>query len=199
METFSALLVICAGNSPVTGEFPTQRPVTRSFDVFFDLRLNKWLSKQSGGWWFETPSRSLWRHYNGKHAPLAYMGYVFQLWAKLSHITNMFQCASLIRWKEGNTIIYDSEDFFLPYCNGSCHFQYFRCSQQGKFGQDFDTFRCNQWQNVVKITFLFRCDIEFSGNAIHKHALHKIPNKIGEIAYRLQHNTIINGHYCRKR
>ena len=45
METFSALLAICAGNSPVPGEFPTQRPVTRSFDVFFDLRLNKRLSK----------------------------------------------------------------------------------------------------------------------------------------------------------
>ena len=42
METFSALLTICAGNSPVPGEIPTQRPVTRSFDVFFDLRLNKW-------------------------------------------------------------------------------------------------------------------------------------------------------------
>ena len=41
MESFSALLAICAGNSPVPGEFPTQRPVTRSFDVFFDLRLNK--------------------------------------------------------------------------------------------------------------------------------------------------------------
>ena len=47
METFSALLAICAGNSPVTGEFPAQRPVTRSFDVFFDLRLNERLSKQS--------------------------------------------------------------------------------------------------------------------------------------------------------
>ena len=46
------------------GEFPTQRPVTRSFDVFFDLRLNKRLSKQSWGWWFETPSWSLWRHCN---------------------------------------------------------------------------------------------------------------------------------------
>ena len=64
METFSALLAICAGNSPVPGEFPKQRPVTRSFDVFFDLRLNKWLSKQSLGWWFETPSRPLWRHRN---------------------------------------------------------------------------------------------------------------------------------------
>ena len=54
MEKFSALLVLCAGNSPVTGEFPTQRPVTRSFDVFFDLRLNERLSKQSWGWWFES-------------------------------------------------------------------------------------------------------------------------------------------------
>ena len=64
MERFSALLALCVGNSPVTGEFPAQRPVTRSFDVFFDLRLNKRLSKQSWGWWFETPSRSLWRHRN---------------------------------------------------------------------------------------------------------------------------------------
>ena len=64
METFSALLALCEGNSPVTGEFPSQRPVTRSFDVFFDLRLYKWLSKQSRRRWFETPSRSLWRHCN---------------------------------------------------------------------------------------------------------------------------------------
>ena len=64
METFSALLALCAGNSPVTGEFPTQRPVTRSFDVFFDLRVNKRLSKQLWGWWFETPASPLWRHCN---------------------------------------------------------------------------------------------------------------------------------------
>ena len=64
METFSALLAICAGNSPVPGEFPTQRPVTRSFDVYFDLRPNKRLSKQSLGWWFETLSHPLWRHRN---------------------------------------------------------------------------------------------------------------------------------------
>ena len=50
METFSALLA--------------QRPVTRSFDVFFDLHLNKQLSKQSRGWWFETPSGSLWHQCN---------------------------------------------------------------------------------------------------------------------------------------
>ena len=41
MEIFSALLAICAGNSPVPGEFPAQRPVTLSFDVFFDQRLSK--------------------------------------------------------------------------------------------------------------------------------------------------------------
>ena len=55
---------LCAGNSPVTGEFPSQRPVTRSFDVFFDLRLNKQLSKQSRRRWYETSSCWLWRHYN---------------------------------------------------------------------------------------------------------------------------------------
>ena len=61
----------CAGNSPmtsgnsvVTGEFPSHRPMTRSFDVFVDLRLNKRLSKQSRRRWFETPSRSLWRQCN---------------------------------------------------------------------------------------------------------------------------------------
>ena len=64
METYSALLVLCAGNSPVTGEFSSQRPVTRSFHVFFDLRLNKRLSKQSRRRWIETSSRSLWRHSN---------------------------------------------------------------------------------------------------------------------------------------
>ena len=64
METFSALLTICAGNSSVPGEFPAQRPVTRSFDVFFDLCLNIRLSKPSWGWWFETLLRTLWRHRN---------------------------------------------------------------------------------------------------------------------------------------
>ena len=56
------------GHSPVTGEceFPTQRTVTRSFDVFFDLRVNERLSKQWWGWWFETQSPPLWRHCN-KH------------------------------------------------------------------------------------------------------------------------------------
>ena len=64
MEIFSALLAICVQNSPVTGEFPAQRPVTRSFDIFFGHRPNKRLSKQSWGWWLEAPSHPLWRQCN---------------------------------------------------------------------------------------------------------------------------------------
>ena len=64
METFSALLALYTENSPVTGEIPIQRPVMRNFDVFFDLRPNKQLSKQSRGWWFEMPPGPLWSHCN---------------------------------------------------------------------------------------------------------------------------------------
>ena len=50
METFSALLAICAGNSTVTGEFPSQRPVMQIFDVFYDLRLNNgWVNNHEAG------------------------------------------------------------------------------------------------------------------------------------------------------
>ena len=64
----------CAGKSPATGEFPAQRPVTRSFGVFFDLRLYKRSSKQWWGWWFETPSHPLWRHCNDKLFPTGLFG-----------------------------------------------------------------------------------------------------------------------------
>ena len=64
METFSALLALCAGNSPVTCEFPSQRPVMRSFDVSLICALNRRLSKHLWGWWFETPSRPLSHHCN---------------------------------------------------------------------------------------------------------------------------------------
>ena len=72
-ETFSALLALCMGNSLVTGEFPSQRPVTRRFDVSCDLCLNRRSSKQSIHRWFGTPSHPLWRHCNetpkSLHAP----------------------------------------------------------------------------------------------------------------------------------
>ena len=65
METFSALLAICAGNLPVTVEFHAQRPVTRSFDVVFDLpeqTVEQTIESRRSG--FETPLRSLWRQCN---------------------------------------------------------------------------------------------------------------------------------------
>ena len=64
MEPFSALLLLYVGNSQVTDEYPSQRPVTRSFDISLVCILNKRLSTQSWGWWLETPLRSLWRHCN---------------------------------------------------------------------------------------------------------------------------------------
>ena len=99
METFSALLAICAGNSPVPGEFPAQKPVTRSFDVFFDLRLNKRLSKQSRGCWFETLLRTLWRHWNGyKYYHITHRGLL------CSHVSynylNSGQTVVMIIWNE---------------------------------------------------------------------------------------------------
>ena len=83
METFSALLAFCAGNSPVTGEFPSQRPVTQSFKAFFDLCLNKRLSKQSRDWWFETPMCSLWRHCNEQKRVLVFQEQGSQLHAPI--------------------------------------------------------------------------------------------------------------------
>ena len=64
METFSTLLILFERYPLITGGFPSQRPVTRSFDVFFDLHLNKRLSKQSRRQWFETQTHSLRRHCN---------------------------------------------------------------------------------------------------------------------------------------
>ena len=86
METFSALLA-------------AQRPLTRSFDVFFDLRLNKRLSKQCWGWWFETPSRPLWCHCNGSR-PGPYWTDVGLKWALLSNWA-FFLC-----WMNGSYGIY---------------------------------------------------------------------------------------------
>ena len=94
METFSALLAICAGNSPVPGEFPTQRPVTRSFDVFFDQRLNKRLSKQPWGWWFETPAWSLWRHHNALECVGCEMAAILSRW-------RWVKCVGSLQYKDG--------------------------------------------------------------------------------------------------
>ena len=109
METFSALLAICAGNSPVPGEFPTQRPVTRSFDVYFDLRLNKRLSKQSWGWWLETLLCPLWR-------------YSYDIWSKLTHIltiVGIFQAlaeATDLQLRNSDLLFFTSNYQLLSMC-----------------------------------------------------------------------------------
>ena len=129
MKTFSALLTLCAGNSPFTGEFPVQRTVTHSFDVFFDLCLNKRLSKQSWGWWFETPSSSLWRHCN------AFWSYRMLLDCLSSESVGKFACFCyqplerlyymMSRAKECPVII-----FKQPYL--SCCFNISRCKKSCK-------------------------------------------------------------------
>ena len=101
IEIFSALLELYAGNSPVTDEFPTQRPVTRSFDIFFDLRHNKrFNSKQPRRWWFETPPRSLWRHCDANMHADVFMCIQF-------HFTNelfLFSSVSVLCYNERHLI-----------------------------------------------------------------------------------------------
>ena len=97
MRTSSTGNIFCVtgplcGEFTGPGEFPTQRPVTRSFDVFFDLRLNKRLSKQPSGWWFEPPSWSLWRHRN--EIGLSQEMYSFRMWNYWYHIVKSIRCNS---------------------------------------------------------------------------------------------------------
>ena len=84
----SALLALCEGNSPITGECPSQKPATRSFDVFVDLRLNKRLSKKLWGWGFETLSRSLWRHCNEMPSPVKMKAIYWKCMVYLQQYTN---------------------------------------------------------------------------------------------------------------
>ena len=97
METFSALLAICAGNSPVPDEFPRQRPVTRSFDVFFDLRLNKRLSKQ---WWYAIVPilTSQWCPKATSHTIIFVLLYnnIFKPPEHIEHISTNYFCA--VNW-----------------------------------------------------------------------------------------------------
>ena len=87
------------GNSPVTGAIPSQRPVTRSFDVFCDARLSKRLRKQSRSWWFEAPSRSLWRYCIGITTKLISPA---QIGLFLSHNLNEYICCWRHKAKHSN-------------------------------------------------------------------------------------------------
>ena len=80
MEIFSVLLDFCAGNSPVTGESPSQRPVTRSFDVIFHISLTKRLRRRC----YKTTSRSLWRYCNVECKYCVRMKGVHNAWVNIS-------------------------------------------------------------------------------------------------------------------
>ena len=121
IETFSTLLAICAGNSPVPGKFPTQRPVTRSFDVYIDLRPNKRLSKHSWGWWYETPSRPLWRHRNVESN------------TQCQEITSWSTCVA--HWHQGPTCI-------------SNYIHYNVCDQTTSHFPDFNGVAIEVWEWV---------------------------------------------------
>ena len=105
METFSALLAICVGNSLVTGEFTAQNPVTWSFDIFFDLRRNKHLSNQLRGWLFETPSRQLWRHCNDDSVSLCI------------YVYDISMCYSSIIYIQYRKHTYIQEETWIVYTN----------------------------------------------------------------------------------
>ena len=91
------------------GDFPTQRPVTRSFGVFFDLRLNKRLSKQPWGWWFETPSSSLWRHCNAQGMSTWHI--------ILRHIVDMLKVSRFITSKKRVCLIFQMWEFYQISCD----------------------------------------------------------------------------------
>ena len=102
---FSVLPTLCERNPPVTNGFPSKRLVRRSFGVFFDLRMNKRLKKQSICWWFEKPLRTLWRHCNVIHCTrklflviggLCYAGNVSKLYrTQRENINCYYYCISI--------------------------------------------------------------------------------------------------------
>ena len=93
----------CAGNSPVPREFPSQRQVTRNFDIFVDQHVNKQLSKQSRRWWFETQSHPLWRHCNA-HISCCSWGLWTRAWSGVGNINLL--------------LFYCRKKWVLPYSRG---------------------------------------------------------------------------------
>ena len=94
METFSALLDLRAGNSPATSEFPSEGLVTWGAGVFFDLRFNKRLSKQSRRRWFEKISCSLWRYCNDRRKKTMHTNRI-----PMSFFSVIFNCIHIsCRW-----------------------------------------------------------------------------------------------------
>ena len=137
METFSALLAICAGNSPASGEFPAQRPVTLSFDVFFDLCLNKRLRKQSWGWWFDTLSRPWLHHCNEMHD--VFQG-LYSLNGRTSYRKMLWSLESARCWFRLFQSLWNSTGISAALCRGACQISE-RCNYYNIQSRGFETSR----------------------------------------------------------
>ena len=84
-------------------------PVARSSDVFFDLRLNKRLSKKSRGWRFETPSGPLWRHRNATSTPILWLRFTPNIkLAVVNWILEAYRYAFIVR-RAG--LLWSQQDF----------------------------------------------------------------------------------------
>ena len=114
-KLFPCYMPFVTGNPLVTGGFPSQRPVTQSFDVFCDLRLNKRLGKQSRRWWFDTPSRSLWRQCNDEDTIMLII-----LYMKLTYFDYFwyFQCAHRSYHLKGECLFWAQR--FMNYRTDGC-------------------------------------------------------------------------------
>ena len=145
MEAFSTLLAFCAGNSPMNS--PTQRPVTHSFDVFFDLRLNERLSKQSWGWGFETLSWSLWRHCN-VHAGLICVTllWLYHFWQMpliyLPHYFRKWHCTGIVSQDCSNAI------GLIPRDAGKICLQYYKTRQNLLLGHENGL---DRWERALHV------------------------------------------------
>ena len=103
MEPFSTLLALSAGNSPVPVNSPHKGQWRGTFDVFSDLRLNKQLSKQPWGWWFETPMWSLWRQCNDITSNPGDICFCSFKWHGMPYSTHI--CVVSRKWKYHSTVL----------------------------------------------------------------------------------------------
>ena len=127
---------------PGTGEFPSQRSVTRGFGVFCDLRLNKPLSKQSIRWWFDTPSCSLWRRCNVKTTPTNHLAAFVRRW--LLHTYAIY--------KRGRCKRYWLSHGLGVFCKneGTC-FQFFRTSNHWNMSRGVCVWQCESSKQIFKL------------------------------------------------
>ena len=149
---------------PLCGEFtdlrwnPLTKPVTRSFDVVFDLRLDKRLSKQSWGWWFETPSCSLWRHCN------VIISHTARSPDNTNQYNKILNAAHMMTSWHGNS-------FSIPFVNT------LRPRQNGRHFPD--DFKCFSWMKMYE----FRLDQIMLGADLHTMVIYVLILKYIDISW----------------